>query len=138
MNTQQIQNTFKNVQRTIGSLWLWLGIGILFLIAALAVNNARRPAVMLPITGSPVKAQTVPEAGAQGVAGYLQAHRVPYAQTVPDAAVQSVMNYIRLHGNDLSLREYDLGERYGETPQQYTQEQVLREYLLGERYGVTP
>jgi hypothetical protein len=35
-------------------------------------------------------------------------------------------------------REYALGERYGVTPQQYTQAQIQREYWLGERYGQTP
>lgn len=39
------------------------------------------------------------------------------------------------------LREYQLGERYGELPAQVAQfsvEQIRREYILGERYGVTP
>ncbi len=39
------------------------------------------------------------------------------------------------------LREYQLGERYGETPPhvaQFSAEQIRREYILGERYGVTP
>src|SRR5262245_33109384 len=38
-------------------------------------------------------------------------------------------------------REFVLGERYGEIPQlsaQFTLEQIRREYWLGERYGVTP
>jgi len=35
-------------------------------------------------------------------------------------------------------REYVLGERYGVTPQSYAQEKALREYWLGERYGQTP
>ena len=35
-------------------------------------------------------------------------------------------------------REYILGERYGVTPQKYTYELALREYWLGERYGQTP
>ena len=35
-------------------------------------------------------------------------------------------------------REYILGERYGVTPQEYAQQQALREYWLGERYGQTP
>jgi hypothetical protein len=35
-------------------------------------------------------------------------------------------------------REYILGERYGVTPQGYVQQQALREYWLGERYGQTP
>ena len=34
-------------------------------------------------------------------------------------------------------REYLLGERYGATPREFTREQALREYWLGERYGVT-
>jgi hypothetical protein len=39
---------------------------------------------------------------------------------------------------DQIRREYVLGERYGVTPQEYSQQQALREYWLGERYGVTP
>jgi hypothetical protein len=35
-------------------------------------------------------------------------------------------------------REYFLGERYGVTPQGYAEQQALREYWLGERYGQTP
>ena len=35
-------------------------------------------------------------------------------------------------------REYTLGERYGVTPQEYAREQALREYWLGERYGQRP
>jgi hypothetical protein len=35
-------------------------------------------------------------------------------------------------------REYLLGERYGVMPEQYTQAQIQREYWLGERYGQTP
>ena len=149
MNTQQIQNAFKNVQHTIGNLWLWLGIGILLFVAALAIQNVSRRATIasIPNTGagapeaavnSNSSAQTVPEAGVQGVNDYILAHRNSSAQAVPDASVQSVTDYIRLHSDNLSLREYELGERYGVIPQQYTQEQALREYLLGERYGVTP
>ncbi len=39
---------------------------------------------------------------------------------------------------DQIRREYVLGERYGVTPQEYDQQQALREYWLGERYGQTP
>jgi hypothetical protein len=35
-------------------------------------------------------------------------------------------------------REYILGERYGLTPQGYAEQQALREYWLAERYGQTP
>lgn len=35
-------------------------------------------------------------------------------------------------------REYFLGERYGVTLQEYAEQQALREYWLGERYGQTP
>ena len=116
MNTQQIQNTFKNIQHTIGNRWLWLGIGILLFVAALAINDVTRRTSIIPNTGSHFKAQSVPEAGVQSVTDYLRVHSNPSAQAVPDASVQSVMNYIRLHSNDLSLREYELGERYGVTP----------------------
>jgi hypothetical protein len=34
-------------------------------------------------------------------------------------------------------REYSLGERYGVTPREYARQQALREYWLGERYGQT-
>ena len=37
-----------------------------------------------------------------------------------------------------TLREYQLGERYGETPQDFAQQKLLREYWLGEKYGQTP
>ncbi len=138
MKTQQIQNTLKGVQRTTGNLGWWLGLGILLFGAALALNNVSRTAATIPNTGSPSQVQTVPDASMQSVANYLQVHSIPYAQTVPDAAVQSVMDYIRLHSNDLSLREYDLGERYGVTPTDYAHQKALREYWLGERYGQTP
>jgi hypothetical protein len=42
---------------------------------------------------------------------------------------------------DQSRREYLLGERYGEIPQNtvlFGVEQIRREYMLGERYGQTP
>lgn len=37
-------------------------------------------------------------------------------------------------------REYELGERYGNTPldAEFDAAQIRREYILGERYGVTP
>ena len=40
-----------------------------------------------------------------------------------------------------ALREFQLGERYGETPShvaEFSAEQIHREYILGERYGVIP
>jgi len=44
--------------------------------------------------------QSVPDASAQGVAGYIAAHNGSPAsgQSVPDAAVQSVLSYLRAHG----------------------------------------
>jgi hypothetical protein len=41
-------------------------------------------------------------------------------------------------GAEQIRREYLLGERYGITPQEYTEDQARREYWLGERYGQTP
>ena len=101
MKTTQVRNSSRNVQSTTGNLALWLGLGILLFVSALAINNVSRPVATIPNTGSPFKAQSVPEAGAQGVAGYLQAHSVPYAQIVPEAAVQSVADYLRVHGANL-------------------------------------
>ena len=108
MNTQQIQNTFKNVQRTIGSLWLWVGLGLLLFIAALAIQDVSRRATIIPITGAPEaavnsnsSAQTVPEAGVQGVNDYILAHSNSSAQAMPEADVQSVADYIRLHNATL-------------------------------------
>ena len=37
-----------------------------------------------------------------------------------------------------TLREVQLGERYGEMPQPFSVEKLLREYWLGERYGQSP
>jgi hypothetical protein len=102
MKTQQIQNTFKNVQRTTGSLWFWLGLGILLFVAAMTINDLARHTTIIPDTGSPFKAQSVPEEGVQSVTDYLRVHSVPSAQAVPEAAVQSVNDYIRLHSNELS------------------------------------
>ena len=99
MNMQQIQNSYKSVQHTIGKYWLWLSLGILLFVAALAVNDANRTTVTLPVTGSSAQAQTVPDAAAQGVADYLRAHSSPSAQAVPDAAVQSVADYLQLHSS---------------------------------------
>ena len=70
---------------------------------------------IVPVTGSTFKAQSVPDAAAQGVTDYVRAHSNLSVQAVPEAVVQSVTDYIRLH-SDLSLREYNLGERYGVLP----------------------
>jgi len=49
--------------------------------------------------------------------------------------------YIDGYSPEQIQREYILGERYGEIPQliaQFSAEQLVREYWLGERYGETP
>src|SRR5258708_4068280 len=48
---------------------------------------------------SSLSVQVVPDAGSQGVAGYISAHG-PRAnpQSVPDAAAQSVLAYLQAHG----------------------------------------
>jgi hypothetical protein len=129
MNTQQIQNTLKNAKSTGGNIGLWLGLGLLLIVAALAIQNVSRRVTIasIPNTGagapavqvqsvpdasaqgvtnyinahSGPSAQSVPEAGVQGVAGYINAHSNPSVQSVPDASVQSVADYLRLHSNDL-------------------------------------
>jgi hypothetical protein len=95
MNTQKNQKAFTNVLGTIG---FWLGLGILLLVAALAINTISRKEAVVPVTGSSSRSQSVPDAAAQGVAGYIDAHSDPAAQAVPDAAVQSVTDYLHAHG----------------------------------------
>ena len=91
----------KNIQRIIGNLWVWLGIGILLLVATLAIRDVSRQAAIVPNTGGPVQAQTVPEAGAQGVSNYINAHGNSSAQSVPEAGAQGVLSYINAHSNPL-------------------------------------
>jgi hypothetical protein len=135
-------NTTLNQNRSF-NLFIVAGIVIALFVAALAIKDVSRHTAIIPNTsGSPFTAQSVPEAGAQGVAAYIRAHSSPRAQAVPEAEAQSVANYIRLHSDDLSLREYLLGERYGVLPDQIAlliaQQKIHREYILGERFGVTP
>jgi hypothetical protein len=148
------------------NLFIVAGIAIALLVAALAIKDVSRRTAIMPNTGGSLfTAQSVPEAGAQGVADYIRAHSSPSAQAVLDAStqgvatylkahsspstqavpeteVQSVADYIRLHSDDLSLREVQLGERYGVLPDQVAlliaEQKIHREYILGERFGVTP
>jgi len=95
MNKQQIQ-------RVLGNLWFWLGISLLLIVAVLAIQNVsqRKAAALIPNTGAgaAVQAQTVPDASAQGVANYINAHNSgSSAQAVPDASVQSVSDYLNAH-----------------------------------------
>ncbi len=57
-------------------------------------------------------------------------------------AVRNVVsNHPYTESKEQSLREYQLGERYGETAGNsvlFSKEEIQREYMLGERYGVTP
>ena len=97
MKTQQLQNTSRNVQRTIGNLGLWLGLVLLLIVAALAINDASRRARSVTNVASPIQAQAVPEAAVQSVTDYIGVHSNPSAQTVPDASVQSVADYLQMH-----------------------------------------
>jgi hypothetical protein len=104
MNTQQIQSTLMNAQRTAGNVWLWLGLGLLLIVAALASQNISRRATIasIPNTGAgapAVQAQSVPDASAQGVTNYINAHSGPSAQSVPEAGVQGVAGYINAHSD---------------------------------------
>jgi hypothetical protein len=96
MNTQQNQNASTNV---LGTIWFWLGLGILLFVAALAINTVSRKEAVVPVTGSSSQSQSVPDAAAQGVAGYIEAHSGPSAQAVPDAAAQGIAGYLQAHGN---------------------------------------
>jgi hypothetical protein len=99
MKTQQLQNTSKNVQGTIGNYWLWLGFGLLLIVAALAIQNVSRTKMSVPVTGSSSQPQSVPDAAARGVADYIRAHSNPSAQAVPEASVQSVADYLQMHSS---------------------------------------
>lgn len=61
--------------------------------------------------------------------------------TAAFAARNVVSNHAYVESKEQTLREYQLGERYGETGRNtplFSKEQIEREYTLGERYGVTP
>ena len=91
-----------NIKRILGNLWFWLGAGLLLVVATLAIQNLSRQAGIVPNTGagaSSVSAQSVPEAGVQGVSNYINAHSGPSSQKVPEAGAQGVTNYINAHGN---------------------------------------
>ena len=87
-----------NIKRILGNLGFWLGAGLLLAVFTLAIQNVSRQAAIVPQTGGSVEAQSVPEAGVQGVASYIEAHSGPSAQTVPNAAAQGVSSYLQAHG----------------------------------------
>lgn len=99
MNKQQIQ-------RVIGNLWFWLGISLVLFVAVLAIQNVsqRKAAMLIPNTGAGapvIQAQSVPDAGVQGVANYIDAHNSnSSAQAVPEAAVQSITDYLNTHASN--------------------------------------
>jgi len=105
MNTQQTQKTSLNSQLSIGTYWLWLGLGTLIIVAALAIALSHRTEITVPVTGSPSRPQSVPDAAVQGVAGYIEAHSGPSVQTVPDAAEQGVAGYLQAHGTGLIITD---------------------------------
>ena len=102
MNTQQTRKAFTNA---LGNLWPWLGIGLLLVAATLAISNISRPEVRDPAAGLSSQPQSVPDAAAQGVAGYIEAHSGPSVQTVPDAAEQGVAGYLQAHGTGLIITD---------------------------------
>jgi len=100
MNKQQAQNTYKNGQPATGKLGFLLGIGLILFITALTINYVSHRTLSIPNTGSSIQAQSVPEAGVQGVADYINAHKSnSSAQAVPEAAVQSVTDYLSAHSD---------------------------------------
>jgi len=105
MNTQQTQKTSLNSHLSIGTYWLWLGLGILIIVAALAIALSHRTEITVPVTGSPSRPQSVPDAAVQGVAGYIEAHSGPSAQSVPEAAAQGVAGYLQAHGTGLIITD---------------------------------
>lgn len=110
---------------------------------------------LIPVTGAPAFPdyfQRHPELSAPSILGlgasdYFQRH--PELMNPVEDSIDTTDYFFRhLDKNASSLagpfgieqlrREYFLGERYGVTPQGYSEEQALREYWLGERYGQTP
>ncbi len=59
-------------------------------------------------------------------------------QPFAKASKPSKANHVYSESKEQALREYQFGERYGQTPKQIAQQQALREYQLGERYGALP
>lgn len=56
--------------------------------------------------------------------------------SVSFATYSSDRSHVAFHGN--AAREYQLGERYGQSPQKFTENKAAREFQLGERYGQMP
>jgi hypothetical protein len=88
-----------NMQRLFKNLWFWLCCGLLLIVTTLAIQNVSRQAAIVPSTGGPFQAQSVPEAGVQGVKDYINAHGNSSPQTVPEAGVQGVTDYLNAHSN---------------------------------------
>jgi hypothetical protein len=97
------RRNLMNKQNPLKNLWFWLAASILLIVVTLAIQDVSRRATTASIpdtgAGAPAgQAQSVPEAGVQGVADYIEAHSGPSAQTVPDAAAQGVAGYLQAHG----------------------------------------
>jgi hypothetical protein len=112
-----------------------------------------RQNAVIPLTGDsafPDYFQRHPELSAPSVLGlgasdYFQRH--PELSIPLESSIDTTDYFFRHPASNTLVipfsaeqirREYILGERYGETPQEYAREQALREYWLGERYGQTP
>ena len=98
MNAKQLQPIGKNSNKVGKGSWL-LG-GTLVVAAALAISFAIRSAPPKPAVEPPSRPQTVPDASAQGVLGYIQAHEGNGAnsvQIVPDANSRAVLAYLNAH-----------------------------------------
>ena len=62
-------------------------------------------------------------------------------QVITTKAILPETGGVYTESKEEALREFQLGERYGETPShvaEFSAEQIHREFILGERYGVTP
>jgi hypothetical protein len=62
-------------------------------------------------------------------------------QIISTKAIMPETAGVYAESKEQALREFQLGERYGETPShvaEFSAEQIHREYFLRERYGVTP
>jgi len=81
--------------RTNQRRWLWLGLGIIMIVAALAVYFSAVPRSEQPQPA--LRPAVAVDPAAQGVNGYLRAHASVGQVVAIDPATQSVSDYLRAH-----------------------------------------
>ena len=67
-----------------------------------------------------------------------QMHALRFISSSYDLVEQIRVKRSSMDVKNVAIREYQLGERYGELPQDVASEKAARKYWLGERYGQLP